>query len=100
MCLTLRSSSPLASAVLPTMKETEYCMGIRAQIKPISGVYTASATPRIKPPPTHVAAQAQQAQIKQRSLYNLKKQTWIFLQQDYPLKASLHILGACTGVTF
>lgn len=42
--------------VLPIMKDTEYCMGIRAHIKPILGVYTASARPRIKPPPTHVAA--------------------------------------------
>lgn len=39
------------------MKDTEYCMGIRAHIKPILGEATASATPRIKPPPTHVAAE-------------------------------------------
>lgn len=39
------------------MKDTEYCRGIRAQTKPRLGVYTASATPRMKPPPTHVAAE-------------------------------------------
>lgn len=30
-------------------------IGITAQVSPMEGLYTASAVPTIKPPPTHVA---------------------------------------------
>lgn len=37
------------------MKHMVAVMGITAQVRPMEGLYTASAVPTMKPPPTHVA---------------------------------------------
>ena len=37
------------------MKHMVAAMGITAQIRPMDGLYTASAVPTMNPPPTHVA---------------------------------------------
>lgn len=46
----------LDKSVLPTMKDTAAVTGMTAQVSPIVGVYTASVSPTMKPPPTNVAA--------------------------------------------
>lgn len=41
--------------ILPITKHMVAVMGITAQVRPMEGLYTASAVPTMKPPPTHVA---------------------------------------------
>lgn len=51
------------------MKHMVAVMGITAQVRPIDGLYTASAVPTMKPPPTQVA-------VRQTSKERTDKHSW------------------------
>lgn len=51
------------------MKHMVAVMGITAQVRPMDGLYTASAVPTMKPPPTQVA-------VRQTSREETDKQSW------------------------